>query len=357
MLRSDTFGAGWTAESLANLEIGMNPGRSVSYRFRADHDGAASAVRVFFVFRTICRKGCYAAGDGGVIRVEIREDDGTANHLPTDAVLASALVSNPLAQWNRLVQFPHAATLWAGNLYHFVFTNISEGETANFVSIDDLYTASDGTELQPAACETDLAVLLRVNGAAAWKTRPRHLPIFSLDYDDGFRQGQAHMDVKQAGIAVAPGSSVREVFTVQDATHLVALAGVRVKPLTSAGRLRVMLVDPSGQTIESTTVSPIVPPGQSAWISLPFSSLRSLTKGATYALVLVSEEGGQCLIQPLQNGAQYGFEAESPFTGNHCEVNTGQGWKGCLNRSDLDIPFFFRGVAQQPSLAKRSAQE
>jgi len=37
MSRPDTFGAGWTAESLANLEIGMRPGRCVSYRFRADH--------------------------------------------------------------------------------------------------------------------------------------------------------------------------------------------------------------------------------------------------------------------------------------------------------------------------------
>ena len=34
MSRPDTFGAGWTAESLANLEIGMRPGRCVSYRFR-----------------------------------------------------------------------------------------------------------------------------------------------------------------------------------------------------------------------------------------------------------------------------------------------------------------------------------
>jgi hypothetical protein len=114
MLRSDTFGAGWTAESLANLEIGMNPGRSVSYRFRADHDGAASAVRVFFVFRTICSKGCYAAGDGGAIRVEIRADNGTANHLPASTVLDAALVADPLAQWNRLVQFPQAAPLLAG---------------------------------------------------------------------------------------------------------------------------------------------------------------------------------------------------------------------------------------------------
>ena len=357
MLRSDTFGAGWTAESLANLEIGMNPGRSVSYRFRADHDGAASAVRVFFVFRTICSKGCYAAGDGGAIRVEIRADNGTANHLPASTVLDAALVADPLAQWNRLVQFPQAAPLLAGRLYHIVFTNVSPNATTNYVSIDDLYTASDGTGLQPAAYEADLAVLLRINGAAPWQTRPRHFPIFSLVYDDGFRQGQAYMDLKQSGVAVSPGSSVREVFTVQDATHLVALAGVRVKILATGGRLRIMLAEHSGQTLETTTVSPAVAPGQYAWLSLPFVAPRTLTKGVTYELVLVSEEGGQYLVQPLQNGAQYGFEAESPLTGNHCEVNTGQGWKGCQNRSDLDVPFFFRGSGRPPSSGMKAAAE
>ncbi|MGD0002586.1 MAG: hypothetical protein ABSE21_21020 [Bryobacteraceae bacterium] len=348
MLRPDTFGAGWTAESLANLEIGMRPGRCVSYRFRADHDGSAAAVRVYFIFRKICSTGCYAAGDGGIIRVEIRADDGTAYHLPSRTTLASALVSDPLAQWNRLVHFQNAARLEAGMLYHIVFTNVSQDESTNFVSIDDLYTATDGLETQPAACRTDLAVLLRADGAAAWQTRPHHLPIFSLDYVDGFRQGQTYIDVKQSGVVISPGNSVREVFTVQAATPLFALAGVRVKPLASGGTLRIMLAEHSGKTIESATVSPAVPLGQSTWISLHFSSLRALTKGITYDLVLVSEEGSQYLVQPLQNGAQYGFEDESPFTGNHCEVNAGQGWKGCLNRSDLDVPFFFRASDRQP---------
>jgi hypothetical protein len=196
-----------------------------------------------------------------------------------------------------------------------------------------------------------------MNGAAPWQTRPRHFPIFSLVYDDGFRQGQAYMDLKQSGVAVSPGSSVREVFTVQDATHLVALAGVRVKILATGGRLRIMLAEHSGQTLETTTVSPAVAPGQYAWLSLPFVAPRTLTKGVTYELVLVSEEGGQYLVQPLQNGAQYGFEAESPLTGNHCEVNTGQGWKGCQNRSDLDVPFFFRGSGRPPSSGMKAAAE
>jgi hypothetical protein len=357
MLRADTAGAGWTAESLANLEIGMNPGRSVSYRFRADHDGAASAVRVYFIFRTNCSKGCYAAGDGGVIRIEIRGDDGTPNHLPAGAVLTSTLVSDPLTQWSRRVQFPRAAVLQAGKLYHIVFSNASKDETRNFVSIDDLYTAADGTELHPAAMPAGLAVLLRADGAAAWEIKPHHLPIFSLDYNDGFRQGQSYVDVKQAGVVISPECSVREVFTVADATHLASMAGVRIKPLSSAGRLRIRLETDAGQTIENATVATPPSPGAATWIAHSFPSLRGLTKGASYSLVLASEEGGQYLVQPLQNGAQYGFEAENAFTGHHCEVDTGQGWKGCLNRSDLDIPFFFRLENPRFSGGKRATEQ
>lgn len=355
-LRADTLGAGWTAESLANLEIGMNPGRSVSYRFRADHDGAVRAVRVYFIFRKICDRGCYAAGDGGIIRVEIRDDDGTANHLPARGVLASTFVPDPLAEWNRRVEFPQVAALHAGKLYHIVFSNASEDETRNFVSIDDLYTATDETELQPAANETGLAVLLRRDSASAWALRPHHLPIFSLYFEDGFRQGQGYMDVKQSGVVVSPESNVREVFTVEDATHFVVMAGVRIKPLSSGGKLRILLATDSGQTIEDVTVATPPSLAGAAWTTHPFTPPRALTKGARYSLVLVSEEGGQYLVQPLQNGTQYGFEFESPFTGNHCEVNAGQGWKGCLNRSDLDIPFYFRSAAQRPSPGKRAVE-
>jgi hypothetical protein len=121
--------------------------------------------------------------------------------------------------------------------------------------------------------------------------------------------------------------------------------------------LRITLATHSGQTIETATVSTAVPPGRCTWISLPFPATRVLTKDATYALVLVSAEGGQYLVQPLQNGTQYGFEVQSPFTGNHCEIDVGHGWKNCLNRSDLDIPLFFRAIGQQPSRGNSAAGE
>lgn len=61
--QSEIFGVGWTADSLANIEIGRFPGRSASYRFRAKHGGRVGKLRVFFIFRKVC-PGCYANGNG-----------------------------------------------------------------------------------------------------------------------------------------------------------------------------------------------------------------------------------------------------------------------------------------------------
>ena len=347
MLRADTVGPGWTAESLANLEVGMRPGRSVSYRFRADRDGAVRALRVYFIFRTRCSKGCYAAGNGGAIRVEIREDDATPSHLPAAMALASALVSDPLAHWNRLIPFPQPPVLQAGRLYHLVFSNVAADPVANFVSIDDLYTAADGTDLQPAAHETDLAVLLRPSSSAEWETKSHHIPIFTLDYEDGSRQGQGYIDMKQTGILIAPESSVREGFTLRAAVAPVALLGIRVKPLSTIGSLRLTLATRSGRTLHSAVVTPDRASGGPVWVTDRLSSPIALAPGTACVLILASEAGGRYLTQPLQQGTAYGFAAASTFHESHCEVSSGRGWENCLNRPDLDIPFFLRTVPRE----------
>ena len=77
-------------------------GRTVDYRFRADHTGTFSGLELYFIFRTICN-GCYADGNGGIIQIQIYTDDGTARHLPSNTVLGSTVVTDPLKQWNRLV--------------------------------------------------------------------------------------------------------------------------------------------------------------------------------------------------------------------------------------------------------------
>ena len=342
MIRTDTIGAGWTAESLANLEIGMTPERSVSYRFRADHDGPLAAVRVYFIYRTICAKGCYAAGDGGVIRVDVRDDDGSDAHLPGTTVLATGLVPDPLTKWNRLIVFSRAAPLQSGRLYHLAFTNVSLDPLANYVSIDDLYTTADGAESHPSAEAAGLAVLLRTSARAMWERKPHHLPIFSLTYGDGYRQGQTYVDVKQAGVTVSGGSRVREVFTMGGAAASVSSVGVRVKALVGGGKLRITLTTASGQVIETALAPVTAGPGQSVWVSAPLATRPVLARGASYAVVLEGVEGGAYIVLPLESGASYGFDTTRSLAASHCEASKGAEWQGCLGRRDLDVPFYLR---------------
>lgn len=133
-----TYGCAWNADGLANLEIGKYPGRTVSYRFRAEHSVTADKVMVYLVYST-----GYGKGDGGRILLELQSDDGTSNHYPSGTVLASAIVTDPKTQWNRLFVFDKPTVLESGRLYHLVFSNVGSDPVHNYVSIDNLFNERD----------------------------------------------------------------------------------------------------------------------------------------------------------------------------------------------------------------------
>jgi hypothetical protein len=332
------FGAGWTADSLANLEVGRFRGRTVSYRFRANHSGTVNAVWVYFIFRHVC-PGCYANGDGGKVTVQIMADDGTPNHFPSSTVLASVLVADPMKQWNREVRFPQPPSFEAGKFYHIVFSNPVPDPVQNYVSVDDLYASAE-KDTQPSAANSALAVLLKPDSAASWQHKPQHVPVFSVQYSDGFAQGQGYIDVKNNGLVVNEGSSVREVFTVKDADHKVSSLAVRIQPQGSQGSLKLVLEDDAHQVLQTAFLSLAGDPQGYVWKTYSFAAPLTLSKGSGYSVVLTAENGASFRISPLQKGIQYGFALETVFSDGHCETKTGPLWTGCLSRSDLDMPFY-----------------
>src|SRR5271167_214755 len=261
---NDVFGVGWTADSLSNVEVGRFPGRSVSYRFRARHSGAVSTLRVYFIFRKLC-PGCYANGNGGKVSIQLFSDDGTPSHFPSRMMLSSAVVDDPMLQWNREVHLQRPVSVRAGELYHIVFSNPSSDPDQNYTSIDDLYTTSVGSALQPSASRSDLAVLFKPDETSAWRLLPQHVPIISIYYDDGYRQGQGYMDVQRDRVIVKDGDAVREVFTVQDADRRVMSLAVRIDQVKNAGGLTVEVADHSGQPLETATFNLNQNPGRSGW--------------------------------------------------------------------------------------------
>jgi len=339
MYRSGTFGAGWTADYLANLEIGRFTGRTVDYRFRSDHTGTFSALQLYFIFRTNC-DGCYSDGDGGIIQIQVFADDNSPFHLPGPTLLGSTIVNNPFQQWNRTVSFSPPVPLKSNSLYHIVFTNLSSDPVHNYVSINNLYTTISGSNLQPAASESDLALLYK-NGNAPLQVAPQLVPIFSIYFDDGFRQGQGYLDVKHNGMQIQSGGQVAETFVIHDADHTVSQVGVRFDPLTNQGDVRLAVNNALGQPLVSGVLDLSLMTRYSyAWQIFTFSPIL-LSKGGSYTIVLSAENGAQFYVSPIQQGAMYGFLTENMFS-SECVIPIGVNWTGCMGMTYLDLPFYFR---------------
>src|SRR5260370_32686742 len=90
---SASYGSGLGSDGLGNTVVGGQWGNIVSYRFRAGHSGALQQIHVYF----IPNHTGYSAGTGGQIQVTVNADDGTSAHNPSSTILASYLLSNPLA--------------------------------------------------------------------------------------------------------------------------------------------------------------------------------------------------------------------------------------------------------------------
>ena len=61
------------------------------------------------------------------------------------------------------------------------------------------------------------------------------VPIFSLYFDDGFRQGQGYFDVEPISMQIQSGSRVAETFVVEDTNHTVSQLTVRFEPIDTRG--------------------------------------------------------------------------------------------------------------------------
>lgn len=335
------FGAGWTADSLSNIEIGRFPGRTVSYRFRALHSGRVNSILVYFIFRTLC-DGCYANGNGGRVMIQLVEDDGSAKHFPGDKVLASALVDDPLRQWNRLVTFDTAARIEVGKLYHIVFSNNSPTARQNYVSIDDLYARSEDGEIQPSAQTSELTVLLKGSSTTQWEVKRQLIPVFALNLDDSYRLGQGYIDVMPGAVNVSDGQSARESFVFPGPDQPFRRVAVRFQPVTSKGRIELQVIDAEEHVLASRQFVLDAAAGAPIWETLEFKSPLVLKGLRRYSVTLRAREGAAFKITPLQKGARYGFDVEGLFKEGHCEVKLATGWASCLRRPDLDIPFYFQ---------------
>ena len=344
---SGCYGSGLGSDGLANTVIGVQWGNIVSYRFRAGHSGALQQIHVYLIQNHVG----YSFGTGGQIQVTVNADDGTSAHNPSSTVLATYLLSNPLAAtpsiYFPIFVFSAPPTLVQGQLYHIVFTNVDPNPVSNYLSIDALYYANPSTPAQPTISDLDFAELLG-DPSGSWTPRKGYTPILQLDYQDGWTELNGYMEV-WVGVPqnISGTSQVRETITVTGAQKTVSSASIRVARTSGTDPLIVRLENGDGTVIEQGEIpAASIPVSSYAWATVNFSAGHTLLAGQTYHLQLGAASTSTYQAYPIRKGVAYGFQNTTYFPDGYAQFNQGGSWVGwtqwgVTNRTDGDLQFYF----------------
>ncbi len=347
ILVNDTFsyyGVPWNGDGLTNLEIGKQTGRLVSFRFRAEHTGNAHNLTMFFM-----NASGYMAGTGGKVRVELREDDGSQNHFPSDTILTYVNISNPADLLFPNKVFHQTASLEKEKIYHLVFINYDSDPISNYISIDNLLNSANSNGMQPAKeSDNDFALIWKPSSTDIWRINYRHTPIFAIYYDDGFVQGQGYRDVwKSSNETIQGNREVRQTFTVSSETITIQSVAVRLKKEGNPGDLNITLEFSNGTKLDSIIIPASSISSSYNWISGKFSLPQTLVSGKSYNLVLSAPAGDPYRIYPIQEGTSNLFKGGT-FKDGYAQYYNGTAWVNFRSSTAGDLQFYF--VVQEKKL-------
>ena len=350
LVTSACYGPGLGSDGLANTVVGGPWGNIVSYRFRAGQTGLLQQIHVYLIQNHLG----YSAGTGGKLQVTVNADDGTPAHNPSSTVLASYLLSNPLAA-TPSINFPifvfsAPPMLVQGQLYHIVFKNVDASPTVNYLSVDALYYANPSTPGQPTISDVDSAELLG-GPAGTWTPRQGYTPILELDYQGGWSEFNGYMEAWVGASQTISGiNAVREMFTVSGAQRTVSSASIRVARTSGTDPLIVRLENGDGTVIEQGEIPaasiPMTSPVSYVWATFTFSSAHTLLAGQNYHLQFRSAPTSTYQAFPIRKGVAYGFQNTTYFPDGYAQFNQNGSWVGWTqwgvsNRTDSDLQFYF----------------
>ncbi|BDU75453.1 hypothetical protein [Mesoterricola sediminis] len=345
------YGPALQAEALANTTLGPY-GNEVSVRFRAAPGGVLRGVRPFLIW-SFHRNG-YHGGTGGILRVELRPDDGTPAHGPGRAVLAvnaERVYLVPASdQFYPLLAFDRAPTLRAGQWYHLVFSNTHPERETNFLSLNALFDRAGARPRQPRLPDEDWTLLYRNARQPAWTprrtpgTQEAFTPILEVVYEGGASQGIGYIEAWVAAARpIGAEDQVGEAFTPARTLRVKALA-VRVRRLAGQGPLRLRIEEAGGKARARAEAA--VPSGGLAWARADLPEPAVLEAGTPFRLVLEAAGGDRFEAFPLRKGTDKGFGPATVFTEGHAETGRGGAWTGWTqwgrqDRKDADLQFYF----------------
>lgn len=354
--------ADWPAQSDQSLPMGGvfygNPYSGVSTgntarfyyeasrRFRAERSGYITAVK--FNNRTILRSeiksrckssgggwcGCakgrldhfacgyhlsngYSQGNGGRVSIELRADDGTNNHFPSDEVLGRITKTYvPLSIANKRIptfEFRSPVYLEAGEIYHLVFKQLNPPRAAcrrgglsvrqaakcdrkaGSITLNGVSVRQSNGHHGPFLGRT-AAALIRNAPTSTWSKSATVLPWYEIRYDDGTWTGDNYTF---SGVTRATGTRpvyrrnlVRQQFLVQDADRKVTGVWIWISRTSNdnSGRLVARLTNNNrvSLALASIPASNVRKCGTACghWVYAKLSKPRTLFVGRNYYLEL-----------------------------------------------------------------------
>ncbi len=344
----DWFGSfGWGATA-GNIQSIGRVYDSASIRFEAERSGTVNKFR----FDCPTRPG-YFQGTGGVMRLTLRsnaagdEPDMTGGGIIWQSA-AWQLTNGVSPAWTEVSKENYDvavdATLVAGNIYHWVWTNEDSNPTANNFSINACYNIS-----MPHLPFHPYVPWAKFNTLTNGNPRNRWIPYFLMFYDDGVVTGQTYFDAGSTGniMTIAGGGSkqgnsreiggdwqIRQRWTHNSDTVIMTRWRGRVWR-TSSNTTYPLLVDLieegtgviASASIPASSVFQTTNDNQAGQVfdcvDVALDQSAELTNGETYQLRLRTTNDDTRFAMRAPNGGPKGV--------------TNLGWSGWLGRGEYSI--------------------
>jgi hypothetical protein len=374
------YGSGLAAHSLGNLSIGTTSKAENSIRFRPTQSGLLNQVQVYWIFKNTIG---YHDGDGGVMRITLRTDDGSIQHRPSQTILATLTFTpdlpqyNPQSKWDirfNKLSFSSPPEIVAGNLYHLHFENIHSDPANNWISLNNMFHWSQSPDNSlPTTDATDLAILRR-NNKGSWSRVNGFSPImgFYIDTDhDGtvdYSHGQSYMEfwgASYSGLKLNGTMRVRQSLQPSTSIKITAL-NINIGHYLGASPVYYMIKDATGKILANGEIAashlPIAtqvancPQGTGDychyWTHSALSTSTTLLEDQTYYLELYTTSDSEYRLNMIRDGGNtsYDLPDNGAFSDGHTQysINNGTSWSGVTfwgksNRSDGDLEFYFDG--------------
>ena len=331
----------------------------------------------------------YSVGNGGLIVVEVRPDDGGG--LPSEVVLGKTASYVPLEEYEKsgshyiTLDFKKVVDLQLGGLYHLVFTNLNPPDSCQLFGLSTSQAAScprnkgaislNGVldrniptttgRWGPMQGDKSAANLYRSRSDNSWQLYEKGIAFYEVYYTDGVAVGESYhaLDAMHAGERQIGGSSIaRQRFTVEDAGREVDGVWLNFghSPGADGSALSVELKGSKGQILAK---GPIAASKHCVrkndrkcrdWGYTKFEDSVSLHEGDEYALEISASAHAKVRLSTYQPLRLYQkFNDRNDWANARAEIsdNSGRSWgewtsyKGDVR--DLAVLFTLEGMPRK----------